>query len=107
VDGYNTNGTGYINIGCTPTGTDGGYITKMTFTKYGLIPKSASGSATTYYTDGLYYNNTQVDYVVCGGYGTALIGAFATNLRCAINLSVQAVGASISCKPLASIEEVE
>lgn len=104
IDGYNTDGSGYIAIGCTPNGTNGGYISKMTVTKNGLIPTVASGSATTYYTNGMYFRNSQVNYAVAGG-GTTnglLVGAFYTNLHNLASYTQWNSNTSISCKPLAT-----
>lgn len=104
VDGYNTDGSGYISIVCTPSGTSGGYISKMTVTKNSLIPTIASGSATTYYTDGLWFNNSQVDYVIVGGSSTAglLVGALYSDLTYAVSRANWSIGAAVSCKPLAT-----
>ena len=104
IDGYNTDGSGYIAIGCTPNGANGGYISKMTVTKNGLIPTVASGSATTYYTNGMYFRNSQVNYAVAGG-GTTnglLVGAFYTNLHNLASYTQWNSNTSISCKPLAT-----
>ena len=103
VNGYNTDGSGYINIGCTPSGTSGGYINKMTVTENGLIPTTASGSATTYYTDGLWFNNSQVDYAyVGGGSGSgSLVGALYAFLNFTVSYADWSGGAALSCKPLA------
>lgn len=103
VDGYNTTSEGYININCTPSGTSGGYISKMTVTKNGLIPTTASGSATTYYTDGLWFNNSQVDYAVVGGSsGNGLrVGALCSDLSSLVSNADWHDGAAVSCKPLA------
>lgn len=102
VDGYNTDGSGYISIGCTPSGTSGGYISKMTVTKNGLIPTTASGSATTYYTDGLWFNNSQVGYAVVGGSSRdgLLVGALSSHLNTLVPNTGWIVGAAVSCKPL-------
>ena len=104
VDGYNTDGSGYISIGCTPSGTSGGYISKMTVTKNGLIPTTASGSATTYYTDGLLFDNSQVDYAVVGGVSCdgLLVGALYSHLGDLSSNASWSVGAAVSCKPLAT-----
>lgn len=105
VDGYNTDGAGYIVIGnSTPIGTNGGYVSKMLITDNSLIPTIASGSATTYYCDGLWFNNSQVDYALVGGasYNVILDGAFCVNLNNLVSDSSWAVGAALSCKPLAT-----
>ena len=103
VDGYNTTSEGYININCTPSGTSGGYINKMTITEYGLIPTTASGSATTYYTDGLWFDSSQVGFALVGGasfYGLP-VGALSSALDSTVSFAVWRVGAAVSCKPLA------
>lgn len=104
VDGYNTDGDGYLNIGCTPSGTNGGYISKMAFNENGLIPITASGSATTYYTDGLWFNNSQVNYTIVGASSNneLYVGSLASALLHVVSFEAWAVSASISCKPLAT-----
>jgi hypothetical protein len=103
---YNTDGSGYIPIGCTPNGTTSGYISKMTFTEYGLIPTTANGSVTTYYTDGLRFNNSRVGYIIAGGscVDNFLTGAMFVGLHFLFSSSDWCIGASISCKPLAITE---
>lgn len=102
VYGYNTDGSGYIAIGCTPSGTSGGYVSKMTVTENGLIPTTASGSVTTYYTDGLWFNNSQVDYAIVGGSSSdgLLVGALYSALYFPVSLANWSCGAAVSCKPL-------
>lgn len=106
TDGYNETGSGYISIGgATPSSTSGGYISKMLITDNGLIPIIASGSATTYYCDGLWFNNSQVDYAYVGGEsvgGASLVGAFCSVLNAASSRVDGGVGTAISCKPLAT-----
>ena len=104
VDGYNIDGSGYIAIGCTPSGTNGGYISKMTVTENGLIPTTASGSATTYYTDAMWFNNSQVSYAAVGGGSNVglLAGALYSNLGNMVSNMAWNSGASISCKPLST-----
>ena len=104
VDGYNTTGSGYISIsGSTPSGTSGGYISKMIVSNNCLIPTVASGSATTYYCDGLWFNNSQVDYACVGGASrdASRVGALCSSLDAAISVAGWHVGAALSCKPLA------
>ena len=65
---YNFDGTGYTNTGVTPSGTSGGFVNTASVTDAsGYVPKTASGSGTTYYCDGLWFNNSQVDYALVGG----------------------------------------
>ena len=102
--GYSTTGGGYIEIpDSTPTGTSGNYISKMLFTEHGMIPTGASGSATTYYADGLWFNNGQVDYALVGGHcgDWSLVGAFCAYLRLAASNAWWDYGSALSCKPLA------
>ena len=104
VDGYNTDGAGYIVIGnSTPIGTDGGYVSKVLFNENGLIPTTVNGSQTTYYCDGLWFNNSQVDYAFVGGdySGASLVGALCSNLYAAASYASNSLGAALSCKPLA------
>jgi hypothetical protein len=72
---YNFDGTGYTNTGVTPSGTSGGFVNTASVTDAsGYVPKTASGSGTTYYCDGLWFNNSQVDYaLVGGGWNNALL----------------------------------
>lgn len=106
VDGYNTNGTGYIVIpNSTPSGSNGGYISKVLFNKNGLIPTTASGSQTTYYCDGLWFNNSQTSYAIVGACCNVglPVGAFSLNFSFVVSSDVYGLcGATLSCKPLAT-----
>ena len=105
TDGYNETGSGYISIGgATPSGTNGGYISKMLITDNGLIPTIASGSATTHYCDGLWFNNSQFNYAVVGGSSSdpSIVGAFCSALANASSVTRWFIGAALSCKPLAT-----
>jgi hypothetical protein len=64
---YNLTGDGYTDVGITPSGTSGGYISKTLVNKYGRLPKVASGSSSTYLCDGLYFNNSGVRVALVGG----------------------------------------
>ena len=102
VDGYNLDGTGYISIlNATPGGTSNGYISKMAISEYGLVPAIASGSATTYYNDGLWFNNSQINYPLLGGdtNGGNLGGLFCSFLQYNVSITNWAFGAAVSCKP--------
>lgn len=104
TNGYNTTGAGYITIAnATPSGTSGGYISECKFDTHGLIPKQVSGSATTKYCDGLYFNNSQVDYALAGGGSSdgPRVGALCSALNGAASYAAWNVGAALSCKPLA------
>lgn len=102
---YNLTGSGYKTIsGATPSGTSGGYISSMKTEAFGRLPVVASGSATTYETDGLYFTNTDVCYAVVGGVWSVglLVGPFCAYLSTAASVSGARFGAALSCKPLAS-----
>lgn len=102
---YNTDGTGYIEIvGATPTGTSGGYIKTMKTEAFGRLPVDASGSSSTFEADGLWFNNSQVNYALFGGcwdYGL-LVGPFYARLDRTASNSYANYGAALSCKPLAA-----
>ena len=105
VEGYNLTGSGYIPVAsATPAGTSGGYINACKTVGYGRIPYQASGSETTYECDGLWFNNSQVDYACVGGNSShgALVGAFCSVLNYAASATGWTIGASISCKPNAA-----
>ena len=105
VEGYNFNGDGYLEVeNSTPSGTSGGYISKIIMGYYGLLPTISDGSSTTYYCDGLWIDNSRISYAFVGGNS---VKSFRIGMLCSVlaNDSSYAcwdVGASISCKPLAS-----
>ena len=107
VDGYNTNGSGYITINnSTPSGSSGGYISKMLLNENGLIPATLGGSSTTYFCDDIIWDNS--NYTGCvfvGGYtsGKVSVGAFTANMYYVTEIARADCSASISCKPLATI----
>lgn len=102
VDGYNTTGSGYISHG-TMSGTSGGYTSHMHITDRGITPETISGSDSTYYCDGAWFNNSQVDYALVGGDwdGSLLVGCLCVTLYNAVSSAGASVGAALSCKPLA------
>ena len=105
VDGYNLDGSGYISIpNSTPSGTSGGYISKMLTTENGLIPIIASGSASTYYSDYLYFNSTKINYTCVGSCSLHKkgVGIFATSLDVDVSFVSSFYTTAISCKPLAT-----
>lgn len=105
VPPYNFDGAGYRVTGITPGGTSGGYISAQSVTDAsGFVPKTASGSATTYMCDGLWFNNGQVDYALVGGrwsYGL-LCGSRCVNLSNAASFSYADVGSRLSYLPPAA-----
>lgn len=104
VKGYNTNGAGYVAVDdSTPIGTSGGYIKEMQFTSKGMFPQNISGSSSTYYCDGCWFNNSITAFAYCGGalYPGRLCGAFSVALSLAASIAWWPIGAAPSCKPLA------
>lgn len=101
--GYNTDGTNYKDASVTPSGTSGGYISAAKFTEDGMFSDTMSGSASTYFCDGTWFNNSEVRFALFGGYSGdgAGVGAFYLVLNAAVSGANWAVGASVSCKPLA------
>lgn len=105
VTDYNTDGNGYKMIAnATPAGSSGGYISSMKTEAFGRLPVNASGSSSTYEADGMWYNNSQVNYAFVGGYwyNDLLVGPFYANLSNAASYSNSNIGAALSCKPLAA-----
>ena len=97
---YNDSGSGYNTVsGGTPDGTSGGYVNKMIYTSDGaMITKTASGSDSTFYADGMWFNNSQTDYALFGG-GCAnglVCGAFACDLADALSSASWHRGAALS-----------
>ena len=97
---FNTTGAGYIDIGATPSGNDSGYISEMKFTENGMYSKVSSGSSSTYYCDGQWFNNSQVEYALRGGsaeYGLH-VGALFVGLYYTFSSSGWNRGVAISYK---------
>ena len=71
---------------------------------FGRLPVNASGSSSTYEADGMWYNNSQVNYAyVGGGWAHALmVGPFSADLYYTASASSSHRGAALSCKPLAA-----
>lgn len=102
---YNTDGNGYKTIAnATPAGSSGGYISSMKTEAFGRLPVTASGSSSTYEADGMWYNNSQVNYACVGGSwnGDLMVGPFSATLTHAASYSSSYIGAALSCKPLAA-----
>lgn len=101
--GYNTDGTNYKDASVTPSGTSGGYISAAIFTEDGMFSDTMSGSASTYFCDGAWFNNSGVRSALFGGPSIhgAGVGAFYLRLDNTVSTADWAFGASVSCKPLA------
>jgi len=99
VVGYNTDGTGYLTHQAF-SGTTGGYISAASLTANGIFPTVASGSSSTYFSDGLWW--AAGGYAIVGGdYADgALAGSFCLFLSDAVSTAGANIGASLSCKPL-------
>lgn len=71
---------------------------------FGRLPVNASGSSSTYEADGMWYNNSQVNYAyVGGGWDDGLmVGPFGADLDAPASFSRSNRGAALSCKPLAA-----
>lgn len=105
VADYNLDGSGYLTVsGATPSGSSGGYISSCVTQKFGRVPAVASGASTTNECDGMWFNNSQVDYAYVGGsYSNDLYcGPFAVALYLTASDSSAYGGAALSCKPLAA-----
>lgn len=79
VTGFNRSGEGYITTGFVPPAANASYISRyMPMGKYGMFPWAVAGSSSTYYCDGMWTNNGQLDQLIIGGsvnFG-AICGAF-------------------------------
>jgi len=96
-----TDVTGYTNTGYTMAGTNGGYISAGAMTEFGFIPHTMSGSGSTYYCDGGWFNNSQLDYLfsgACAVDASAFGGAFSANLVIAPSDTLWSVGCGLSCE---------
>lgn len=103
VDGYNTDGSGYINA-ITLDNLGKGLISSMYFTKYGLFPNETNGSTSTYYCDKNDYISNFTGYTSFGGTyydNNDTEGMWATVLYFSLSNQSVDIGTGISCKPLA------
>ena len=83
VTGFNRSGEGYITTGFVPPAANASYISRyMPMGKYGMFPWAVAGSSSTYYCDGMWTNNGQLDQLIIGGSvaNGALCGAFCINV---------------------------
>jgi hypothetical protein len=83
-NGYRvTDVTGYTDTGLTAPAGSGSYLNGMHCDEHGMIPSLATGSGTTYYCDGYWTNNGQLNYLIAGAsvdVASALGGAFTFNV---------------------------
>lgn len=101
---YNTDGTGYL-IDNTVRPSNG-YVSKMGFGNWGLIPRSVTGgNSNVYYCDYFYTNNTSTAFALVGGGSLdGLYCGFYVHLYYAFTLRYWGIAAALSCKPLANEE---
>ena len=98
---YNLTGSGYIKTGIVPSGTSGGYISQTKMSEYGMIPSVYSGSGTTYYCDGGWFNNSQFDMLLAGGGiagGDTFLGLFAVDNSAPPTWGSIYIGSALSCE---------
>lgn len=101
TDGFNTTGSGYVDVsGATPSGTSGGYVSGNKVTPHGLLPVVASGSASTYSCDGLWFNNSGTRLACVGGCwdSGAKVGASYASLNSGPAYAYASIGAAPSYK---------
>ena len=100
TQGYNLTGDGYVSSGITPGGTSGGYINIIDYSNRMSLPKTASGSSSTYYCDGSWFNNSIVAVAYRGGYCRygAPCGAFYLAVNSAASGAHWHIGAALSFK---------
>lgn len=102
---YNTTGNGYISVSdSTITGSSGGYIKGMKIEAYGRLPKTLSGSSSSFEADGVYYDKSGTMYALCGGRWNddLFAGPFCAHLYDTPSYSAPGIGAALSCKPVAT-----
>ena len=101
---YNTDGTGYLQVSATVD--TNGYISVMQTQRYGRLPLTCLGSATTYEADQVLRgtNTSNYYYAQVGGYHSTDLGAgpFYVNLGVRTTSTQVYIGAALSCKPLAT-----
>ena len=102
VTNYNENGNGYIDSGVTISGSSGGCIKTMKLVPgLGLVPASVTGSNSTYYCDGGWFNVSATTFFArFGAYSSNGLdcGAFACTLDNYLSVSWWINGVSLSYK---------
>lgn len=101
-DGYRvTDVNGYTDTGVSTPSASQSYISAMQCSEYGMIPTAVSGSATTFFCDGMWSNNSQLDYLIAGACATdatAFGGAFAFAVNLAPSYAAWPIGCGLSCE---------
>lgn len=70
VGAFNRTGVGYISTGYRPPEASSSYINRFEPIgngKFGIVPKAVTGSSTTFYCDGMWTNNGQLNQLILGG----------------------------------------
>ena len=101
VKGYNLTGDGYVSSGITPGGTSSEYINTIDYSNGISLPKTASGSSSTYYCDGLWFNRYgKVAVAFRGGHCSdrAHCGAFSLSVLQTASNTHWTFGAALSFK---------
>lgn len=87
---------GYTDTGLTAPAGSGSYINGMHCDEHGMIPKLATGSGSTYYCDGYWTNNGQLNYLV-GGAGAGAAAAFGGAFTFGLDYAPAHAGWYIGC----------
>lgn len=100
--GYQTSDvSGYTDTGVsTPTASQS-FISSMQCSQYGMIPTAVSGSGSTFFCDGMWSNNSQLDYLLAGagaGDASTFSGAFTFNVNHAPSYANWNNGCGLSCE---------
>jgi hypothetical protein len=101
---YNTDGTGYLIDNTVRPSS--GYVSKMGFGAWGLIPRSVTGgNNNVYYCDYFYTNTSAITFALVGGHSySGLFCGFFVSLLYAFTDRAWGFAAVLSCKPLANKE---
>lgn len=105
VEGFNRTAVGYISTGFVPPAASESYINRyepLAGGEYGIVPKAVSGSSSTFYCDGMWTNNGQLDQLILGGSVISgnLAGAFCFSVADLPTCSAWDFGGSPSCHTL-------
>jgi hypothetical protein len=100
---YTTDSQGYVDTGVTPTGTSGGYISKMVFLKDAFVAGEVSGTSSTHYCDGQWWNTSGDRWSLWGGASSDGVGcgAFYCAVHYGLGGAIWGFGSALSLKPLA------
>lgn len=98
-----TDANGWKSLGRGIGGTSGGYISEVTYDENGMIPKTASGSQTTYVPDGCWFASGQMFLLWGGACSSALLCGAAFYVNGAFSYANWSVGPSPAYKkPIAA-----